>query len=123
MNELTKRYATMKWRRLAQAVMRRDGYRCQLAKRFGRIVPAQLVHHVFPADEFPEYFYQPWNLVALSMAEHNRVHDRTTNELTDYGAELLRRVAKKNGIEVPERYKERRQEPQEGWRLAKSRRG
>lgn len=122
-NVQEKRYYTRKWEHLAKSVMRRDGYQCQLAKRYGKTIPAELVHHVFPADEFPEYFWEPWNLVALSRAQHNKVHDRVTNELTREGAALLRRVARKNNIDVPERYAEDRHEPEEGWRIAKSRRG
>lgn len=114
-------YGGKKWKYLSAAVMRRDGYQCQLSKRYGRTVSAEIVHHVFPADEFPEYAYAPWNLVALSRAAHNRVHDRATNELTEAGAELLRRIAKKNGIEVPERYRERKADPQ-GWMVKASRR-
>lgn len=117
------KYDTKKWRDTARSIMRRDGYQCQLSRRYGRQVQAEIVHHVFPADEFPELFFCRWNLVALSRAAHNRVHDRATNELTDIGAELLRRVARKNGIEVPEKYREREQKPEEGWRIAKSRRG
>ena len=95
MNDLTKRYHTTRWEKLAKAVMRRDGYQCQLSKRYGRMIPAELVHHVFPADEYPELFWTPWNLVALSRAAHNRVHDRQTGALTAEGLALQERVRKK----------------------------
>lgn len=52
-------------------VMRRDGYMCQLSKRYGRAVPAEVVHHIFPVNEYPEYAYEPWNLIALSRMLHN----------------------------------------------------
>lgn len=62
------------------------------------------MHHVFPREEYPEYQWQAWNLISLSGEMHNRLHDRVTNELTDEGIELLKRVARKNNISVPMRY-------------------
>ena len=88
-------YNTSKWKRLARAIMRRDNYMCQLSKRYGKRVPAEVVHHIYPADEYPEYAYQPRNLIALSRAAHNRLHDRNTNALTAEGIALMTR-AKRN---------------------------
>ena len=68
-------YDSVRWKRLARMVMRRDGYMCQLSKRYGKAVPAEVVHHIFPVDEFPEYAYEPWNLIALSRKMHNTLHD------------------------------------------------
>jgi len=98
-------YRTKRWERLRAAVLRRDGYRCQESKRFGKRVEATTVHHVFPRDEFPEYQWEPWNLVSLAGDVHDQMHDRTSGALTQRGAELLRRVARKKGIEVPMRYR------------------
>ena len=72
--------------------MRRDGYRCQISKRYGKAVPAEVVHHIYPVDEYPEYAYSPWNLISLSRRAHNRLHDRVTGELTEEGILLLRRT-------------------------------
>lgn len=72
--------------------MRRDGYRCQLSKRYGKSVPADLVHHIYPVDEFPEYAFEPWNLVAVSRASHNKLHDRDSDKLTAEGIALMRRT-------------------------------
>ena len=72
--------------------MRRDGYRCQISKRYGKAVPAEVVHHIYPVDEYPEYAYSPWNLISLSRQAHNRLHDRATGELTEEGILLLRRT-------------------------------
>ena len=65
---------------------------------------ANTVHHIFPAEDFPQYAFEKWNLISLSSEAHNMMHDRTTNELTDAGMELLRRTARKNKIPVPLRY-------------------
>lgn len=87
-------YFSPRWKRLATAVMRRDGYKCQLSKRYGKAVPAEVVHHIYPVDEYPEYAYCAWNLISLSRAAHNRLHDRNTNALTSEGIALMRRTHK-----------------------------
>lgn len=85
-------YNSLKWKHTARMVMRRDGYMCQLSKRYGKAVPAEVVHHIFPVDEFPEYAYEPWNLIALSRKMHNTLHDRNTDALTAEGVALMRRT-------------------------------
>lgn len=80
--------------------MARDGYQCQEAKRYGKAVPATVVHHIFPVAEFPQYRFAAWNLIALSTDAHNQMHDRNTNELTDKGREWMERTARKYGIEL-----------------------
>lgn len=85
-------YKSQQWRRVSAKAMRRDGYQCQLSRRYGKAVPAELVHHIYPVDEYPEYGYCLWNLISLSRAAHNTLHDRTTNQLTDKGLALMRRT-------------------------------
>ena len=85
-------YKARRWKRLRAQVMRRDGYRCQLSKRYGKSVPAELVHHIYPVDEFPEYAFAPWNLIAVSRAAHNKLHDRDSDKLTAEGVALMRRT-------------------------------
>lgn len=85
--------------------MRRDRYVCQLSKRYGKLVQADTVHHIFPVEFFPEYAWQDWNLISLSNRMHNACHDRDTHELSQIGVDLLKRTARKRGMEIPERYK------------------
>lgn len=85
-------YKARRWERLRAQVMRRDGYRCQMSKRFGKAVPADLVHHIYPVDEFPEYAFEPWNLISVSRAAHNKLHDRDSDKLTAEGVALMRRT-------------------------------
>lgn len=85
-------YKARRWERLRAQVMRRDGYRCQLSKRYGKAVPADLVHHIYPVDEFPEYAFEPWNLISVSRAAHNKLHDRDSDKLTTEGVALMRRT-------------------------------
>lgn len=94
-----------KWKRKRAMILRRDGYMCQMARRTGRMEEAEVVHHIFPRAEFPEYRLSDWNLISLTKANHNKLHDRVTDELTEAGRDLLRRTARKNGIEVPDKYK------------------
>lgn len=77
---------------MSALAMRRDGYRCQISKRYGKSVPAEVVHHIYPVDEYPEYAYCLWNLISLSRTAHNTMHDRTTGALTVEGVALMRRT-------------------------------
>lgn len=85
---------------MREAVLARDGYQCQISKRYGRNVPANTVHHIFPAEDYPEYKWEPWNLVAVSSKVHDELHNRTTRELTDKGRELMERTARRRGMET-----------------------
>ena len=81
--------------------LRRDGYQCQLAKRYGKSIPADTVHHIFPREDFPEYQLELWNLISTTKEKHNELHDRGTNSLTDEGVALLVRTARKKNIPIP----------------------
>lgn len=99
-------YKSTRWERLRCVILKRDGYKCQISRRFGRDVQADTVHHIFPREEFPEYQWQAWNLISLAGDVHNRMHDRMTNALTREGVELLRRTARRRGVAIPLRYQE-----------------
>lgn len=93
-------YKTARWKRMRRAVLARDGYRDQLAARYGKNVQANTVHHILPREDYPQYQFSSWNLISLSNETHNRLHDRTTDQLTEEGQELMRRTARKRGIEI-----------------------
>lgn len=97
-------YDGSKWRAKRESILRRDGYQDKIKKRYGKLIQATIVHHIFPADEFPEYAWQDWNLISVSLETHNELHDRNTNELTAKGVELLRRTARRERIPVPDKY-------------------
>lgn len=88
-------YETTKWKKKREKILRRDKYQCQESKRYGRIVQADTVHHIFPVEEYPEYMYEDWNLISLSAAQHNAMHDRDTHKLSAKGRELMERTAKR----------------------------
>lgn len=86
-------YKSKRWRRLRRCILRRDGYRCREWARYGKAVEATTVHHVWPAEEYPEYAWAPWNLVSLSGDRHDAMHDRRTGRLTELGEAWRRRIA------------------------------
>lgn len=102
-------YDDPKWIRLRNSALRRDNYMDMEAKRFGKVKNAEVVHHIFPKDEFPEYAFSIWNLVSLSRKTHNEMHDRETDELTQKGIDLLLRTARRNNVPVPEKYDKQKQ--------------
>ena len=97
-------YDQKKWKEKREHILRRDSYQCQVSKRYGKLLQAEIVHHIFPREEFPQYEYCDWNLTSVTKKVHNLLHDRETNELTEKGRELLIRTARRNGIEIPPKY-------------------
>ena len=94
---------SQKWRRFRKKILARDGYMCQYLKRYGRTEPGNIVHHIFPRSEFPEYATCDWNCITVSALGHKRLED--INGLTEEGRKWLVRTARKQGIQVPEKYK------------------
>ncbi len=86
-------YKSKRWARVRQRILRRDRHLCRECARFGRTTSANVVHHIWPAADHPEYRYADWNLVSLCAACHNAMHDRETDELTERGEALRRKVS------------------------------
>ena len=93
-------YETKVWKRKRERIMRRDKYLCQYSKRYGKLIPAQTVHHILPFDEYPEFALADWNLIALSHEAHNKMHARHTKELSVEGRKLAEKVAMARGIDL-----------------------
>lgn len=93
-------YHSKKWERIRRAVLARDGYRCQVAARYGKNIEANTVHHIFPRDEYPQYQWQGWNLIAVSHEAHENMHERNGGALTEEGRRLMERTARKRGIDI-----------------------
>lgn len=100
-------FNSKRWQKLRASVLRRDDYLDREALRFGKRITADTVHHILPREYFPEYQFEPWNLISLSTATHNRLHDRTGHYLTADGLNLLERTARKNNIFVSESMKDK----------------
>lgn len=89
-------YRDIKWKKTAKAILVRDGYQDQWLKRYSPIPrQADMVHHILPLSFYPEYAYEPWNLISLSLKTHNRMHDRYTGLLSNEGMKLARMTCRK----------------------------
>lgn len=99
-----KTYKEPRWVELRKRILKRDRYIDQYQKRYGKFKNADIVHHIFPVEDFPEYQYCEWNLISISKSTHNMLHDRESNKLTDIGKELLVRTARRNRIDIPSWY-------------------
>ena len=78
-------YLSAKWKHKRERVMRHYKYEDQEAKRYGHTVTATLIHHIYPLDKYPELGMETWNLLPLSNATHNKMHDRYTDDITANG--------------------------------------
>lgn len=90
-------YGSIKWKKKRKHILRLDGYKCRIDRRYGKTTEASVVHHIYPADEYPEYAWCDWNLISVSLANHNRLENRNTGELTELGRSLQR--ATKPGVD------------------------
>ena len=86
-------YKTKRWRILRKSILRRDGYRCRESARYGIRTAADTVHHVWPAEDYPEYAWEPWNLISLTASKHEAMHDRFSGKLTALGESWRRRIS------------------------------
>lgn len=78
--------ANKRWQAVRMRALRRDKFRCRDSARYGKVVEATVVHHIWPAEDYPEYAYCLWNLISLSASAHDEMHDRKTRKLTAKGA-------------------------------------
>lgn len=85
-------YQSEKWKRKRRKILRMDGYIDRVAARYGRTLEAVVVHHIYPAEEYPEYAWCDWNLISVSLATHNQLENRKTGELTKLGLALQLRT-------------------------------
>lgn len=67
-------YNKQRHRKWSEAVQRRDKYFCQDCKRYGRMVEAEVAHHIEPITERPGLAYQLSNGTALYNGCHSKRH-------------------------------------------------
>jgi 5-methylcytosine-specific restriction endonuclease McrA len=82
---------TKRWLDLREYILRRDKYLCQHSKRYGVNTDAEVVHHIWPRELYPEYAWCKWNLISLTHKAHNAMHDRERHTLTLLGEEYRKR--------------------------------
>ena len=71
-------YHGSRWKKKRKYILHLDGFKCQIDKMYGKTTDAEIVHHIYPADEYPEYAWCNWNLISVSKANHNRLENRKT---------------------------------------------
>lgn len=85
-------YKKKRWLDKRERILRRDKYLCCECRRYKAVPkPASVVHHCWPADEYPEYRYADWNLISLCAKHHDAMHDRLSGKLTTHGEWWKRR--------------------------------
>lgn len=67
-------YTSKRWIKKREMILRRDGYMCQMCKRYGRRVQATTVHHIEHYEDRPDLALVNSNLISLCAACHNKQH-------------------------------------------------
>lgn len=83
-------YNTQKWKKKRAKILRLDGYKDVIAGWYGRTEAAQMVHHIYPAEEYPQYQWEDWNLISVSFSTHKKLENPMTKGLTALGEQLKR---------------------------------
>lgn len=69
---------------------RADGCDELIRASTGRIVPGEIVHHIYPADEYPAMRLLPTNLIFVSRETHERIH-----AIYQQGRDAMHEITKK----------------------------
>lgn len=85
-------YNGKRWKQKRELILRRDKHLCREHQRYGKRIDATMVHHIYPALEYPEWEFASWNLISLCNDCHEAMHVRITGELTDKGKALQKRT-------------------------------
>ncbi len=85
-------YKTSKWKGKRESILKRDEYMCRECKRYGKSVLAVTVHHVISLEQRPDLKLASDNLLSLCSKCHDKMHDRTNNQLTKLGQEWVERI-------------------------------
>lgn len=94
-------YGTARWKKKRALVLRRARYIDQLRKREGVNEEATTVHHIFRREEYPQYEWSDWNLIALSDRTHKAMH-KPDGGLSDAGKRLMMETAAEQQIPIHE---------------------
>ena len=91
-------YDTKKWLRKRANVLRRDEYRCKECLRYGTTREAEMVHHIYPLEQYPQYILTDINLLSLCDSCHGKMHDRFNNTVTKLGMYWQQKIQLDLGI-------------------------
>jgi 5-methylcytosine-specific restriction endonuclease McrA len=93
-------YKSTKWKTKRTNILKRDNYMCQECKRYGKTTGATTVHHVKPLEFNYDLRLDSNNLISLCSKCHDKMHDRSNNELTNLGKSLVERLTIKTNLIV-----------------------
>lgn len=91
-------YHSSDWQAVRTQVLARDGYRCQVCKRAGRLTPATTVHHLQSVRQAPGLKLDPANLETICRACHNAEHVEKAQALKTKQSKL--KASKRRGVKV-----------------------
>lgn len=92
--KVRKNLKTRRWEKFRNRTMKRDKYLCQESLRYGKIVSAEMVHHIYPVSEYPELEFVSWNVISLSNRVHGTFHDRINDKVIGQGLYWQRKFKK-----------------------------
>lgn len=87
-------YKSTRWKTKRTNILKRDDYLCVNCKRYGKSVQATTVHHIQPIGINVELRLSSNNLISLCSKCHDKMHDRSNNELTPLGKYYLEKIKK-----------------------------
>lgn len=93
-------YKATRWIKKRQHILLRDNHMDQYAIRSGVRCEADTVHHILPAEEWPEYQWEDWNLISVHRSTHRRLHEKYSYRLSQEGYALALEVAQAQGIKL-----------------------
>lgn len=95
-------YKSRRWQAKRRHILLRDNWIDQVAKRDGVTLEADTVHHILPREEWPQYQWEDWNLIAVNgrITHKGRLHEKYSGKLTKFGQQLMRETALANGIRL-----------------------
>ncbi len=93
-------YNSTRWKKKRHHILVRDGWLDQVALRDGVKLEADTVHHILPIEQYPEYAWCDWNLIAVNrkVTHSKRLHNVWNGDLTRFGKALMYETDAKNNI-------------------------
>ena len=93
---IKKEYHTQRWKNLRTYIlMKYNAIDIYTLYKYGRIEPADTVHHIESAQDRPDLFYTGENLIPVSRAGHMEIHARYKNEDKQTVKEELKKYREK----------------------------
>lgn len=93
-------YNSKRWKQKRDHILARDKYTDQIKLRDGQRRSANVVHHILPAEDYPEYEWCDWNLISISETTHRELHNKYSGNLSPIGRAVALEVAEAQGIKL-----------------------